>query len=77
MQDYERPLFGTSLGQTKSSEEVDQQISQMLCLPVSVGELLQANSPAGVGVPFLWASQKIVWATGALITLYLVCTNLF
>ncbi|XP_045207764.1 TBC1 domain family member 23-like [Mercenaria mercenaria] len=45
--DYERPLFGTSLGQMKSSEETDQQLSQMLCLPVGVGELLQANSPAG------------------------------
>ncbi|WAR04935.1 TBC23-like protein [Mya arenaria] len=45
--DFERPLFGTSLSQLKSGDEVGQQVSQMLCLPVSVSELLQSTDPAG------------------------------
>ncbi|KAL4229019.1 hypothetical protein ACF0H5_012057 [Mactra antiquata] len=45
--DFERPLFGTSLGQIKPSNDLEQQISQTLCLPVSVSELLQSNNPAG------------------------------
>ena len=48
MQDYEKPLFGTSLGQAKSSEELELKVSQMLCLPVSAGELLQSNHAGGV-----------------------------
>ena len=48
LQDYERPLFGTSLSQTRSSEEADRVLSQMLCLQVGVGELLQANGAGGV-----------------------------
>jgi len=43
-------LFGTSLSQLKSPEEVDQQISQWLCLPVGVAELLQTSNPAGVTI---------------------------
>ncbi|XP_041372559.1 TBC1 domain family member 23-like [Gigantopelta aegis] len=39
--DFQTPLFGTSVvSQNDSSEE---QVSQALCLPVSVGELMQAN----------------------------------
>ena len=48
MQDYEKPLFGTSLGQAKTSEELELKVSQMLCLPVSAGELLQSNHAGGV-----------------------------
>ena len=47
-QDYEKPLFGTSLLQTKNGEDTDLKVSQMLCLPVSAGELLQANHAGGV-----------------------------
>ncbi|XP_029647617.1 TBC1 domain family member 23 isoform X2 [Octopus sinensis] len=42
--DYQSPLFGTSLG-TKEDESI--QVSQALCLPVSVHELLQPRQ-AGV-----------------------------
>ena len=52
-QDYEKPLFGTSLLQTKNTEETDLMVSQMLCLPVSAGELLQANHAAGVCIEVL------------------------
>ena len=48
LQDYEKPLFGTCLIGVKNSEEADLKVSQMLCLPVSAGELLQANHAAGV-----------------------------
>ncbi|KAK6173494.1 hypothetical protein SNE40_016935 [Patella caerulea] len=43
--DYQMPLFGTQLVQTRTS--FDEQVAQALCLPVSVGELLQANQQTG------------------------------
>ncbi|XP_061188960.1 TBC1 domain family member 23-like [Saccostrea echinata] len=43
--DYQSPLFGNSM--TPGEKEDDLQVSQALCLPVSVSELLQSNSQAG------------------------------
>ena len=45
-QDYQAPLFGTSLAAQKQDSE--DYVSQALCLPVSVNELLQANQLSGV-----------------------------
>ncbi|ELU13461.1 hypothetical protein CAPTEDRAFT_183535 [Capitella teleta] len=43
--DYQGPLFGTSLKDRSGRPQADlvANVSQMLCLPVSVSELLQAN----------------------------------
>ena len=57
VQDYEKPLFGTSLGQSKSSEELELKVSQMLCLPVSAGELLQSNHAGGVSKEYTVDSE--------------------
>ena len=49
LQEFERPLFGTSLGPAlRGGEDGNQPISQLLCLPVGVSELLQANTNKGV-----------------------------
>ncbi|XP_052258806.1 TBC1 domain family member 23-like isoform X2 [Dreissena polymorpha] len=45
--DYEKPLFGSNLGTTRANEEINTQLSQMLCLPVGASELLQINNMAG------------------------------
>ncbi|KAH3692497.1 hypothetical protein DPMN_194338 [Dreissena polymorpha] len=54
IQDYEKPLFGSNLGTTRANEEINTQLSQMLCLPVGASELLQINNMAGVGVSRIW-----------------------
>ncbi|OPL21109.1 hypothetical protein AM593_05924, partial [Mytilus galloprovincialis] len=49
--DYQGPLFGASLVPVK--EEFEVSVTQALCLPVSVAELLQACQPgAGDGVKY-------------------------
>lgn len=50
LQDYQSPLFGNYLIPGK---EEDLQVSQALCLPVSVAELLQNNNLAGVSTCFI------------------------
>lgn len=50
LQDYQSPLFGNNLIPGK---EEDLQVSQALCLPVSVAELLQNNNLAGVSTCFI------------------------
>ena len=45
-QDYQVPLFDPSLVQVK--EEFEVSVTQALCLPVSVTELLQACLPGSV-----------------------------
>ncbi|XP_064651134.1 TBC1 domain family member 23-like [Lineus longissimus] len=47
--DYQMPLFGQTLAAQK---EDSAQVSQALCLPVSVSELLQANQPSNSGVHY-------------------------
>ncbi len=46
LQDYQNPLFGTSLASQK--QDLDEQVSQVLCLPVSVQELLQLGQPVSI-----------------------------
>lgn len=50
LQDYQSPLFGNNLIPGKKE---DLQVSQALCLPVSVAELLQNNNLAGVSTCFI------------------------
>ncbi|XP_013415519.1 TBC1 domain family member 23 [Lingula anatina] len=45
--DYQVPLYGSSGMSSHRDDQTDIQVSQALCLPVSVGELLQANQLGG------------------------------
>ena len=68
LQDFQSPLFGTSLasqkessarvGQSSSGESV--QVSQMLCLPVSVTELLQTNLEHSQASNSVGAKTKVI-----------------
>ncbi|CAH1795914.1 unnamed protein product [Owenia fusiformis] len=45
--DYQGPLFGLSIKAQKDDDPAQDQVSQALCLPVSVAELLQSNTNQG------------------------------
>lgn len=62
LQDYQSPLFGNNLIPGK---EGDLQVSQALCLPVSVAELLQNNNLAGVSRCFIFKNCLFTWISSS------------
>ena len=47
-QDFQKPLFGTNI--VTNDDSLEEQVSQALSLPVSVGELMQANQLGAVRI---------------------------